>query len=295
VGRYLPRELRIKLYGDVVALRRGGLMYRGIIEEVWRRYGVRISKSLISEWLRGVHSPYNGRRIPSLELLKPSEELAYVIGVVLGDGYPKMKRRVIKGYNYVMIGLEARDREFVEGFGRCLAKVLGRRQIRPRYVKSSGRYVVEAESKTLYELLRKPVDLDRLKKYVEHCERCVAAFIRGFADSEGCVEKSGYIRIYNTDLRLLTYVKALLRRPNIESMGPKLNKRRGTLINNPRTGKQYITNMDCYYIYIRASSNANFYKYIGFTIKRDQQRLEEYTREITRRPTPQPFPNPSSK
>jgi intein-encoded DNA endonuclease-like protein len=295
VGRYLPRELRIKLYGDVVALRRGGLMYRGIIEEVWRRYGVRISKSLISEWLRGVHSPYNGRRIPSLELLKPSEELAYVIGVVLGDGYPKMKRRVIKGYNYVWIGLKARDREFVEGFGRCLAKVLGRRQIRPRYVKSSGRYVVEAESKTLYELLRKPVDLDRLKKYVEHCERCVAAFIRGFADSEGCVEKSGYIRIYNTDLRLLTYVKALLRRPNIESMVPKLNKRRGTLINNPRTGKQYITNMDCYYIYIRASSNANFYKYIGFTIKRDQQRLEEYTREITRRPTPQPFPNPSSK
>jgi intein-encoded DNA endonuclease-like protein len=295
VGRYLPRELRIKLYGDVVALRRGGLMYRGIIEEVWRRYGVRISKSSISEWLRGVHSPYNGRRIPSLELLKPSEELAYVIGVVLGDGYPKMKRRVIKGYNYVWIGLKARDREFVEGFGRCLAKVLGRRQIRPRYVKSSGRYVVEAESKTLYELLRKPVDLDRLKKYVEHRGRCVAAFIRGFADSEGYVEKSGYIRIYNTDLRLLTYVKALLRRPNIESMVPKLNKRRGTLINNPRTGKQYITNMDCYYIYIRASSNANFYKYIGFTIKRDQQRLEEYTREITRRPTPQPFPNPSSK
>jgi intein-encoded DNA endonuclease-like protein len=295
VGRYLPRELRIKLYGDVVALRRGGLMYRGIIEEVWRRYGVRISKSLISEWLRGVHSPYNGRRIPSLELLKPSEELAYVIGVVLGDGYPKMKRRVIKGYNYVWIGLKARDREFVEGFGRCLAKVLGSRQIRPRYVKSSGRYVVEAESKTLYELLRKPVDLDRLRRYIEHCGRCVAAFIRGFADSEGCVEKSGYIRIYNTDLRLLTYVKALLRRPNIESMVPKLNKRRGTLINNPRTGKQYITNMDCYYIYIRASSNANFYKYIGFTIKRDQQRLEEYTREITRRPTPQPFPNPSSK
>jgi len=87
VGRYLPRELRIKLYGDVV-LRRGGLTYRGIIGEVWRRYGVRISKSHIYYWVRGVQSPYNGRLIPSLELLKPSEELAYVIGVVLGDGYP---------------------------------------------------------------------------------------------------------------------------------------------------------------------------------------------------------------
>ena len=47
-----------------------------------------------------------------------------------------------------------------------------------------GKYVVEVRSQTLYELLRKPVDLHRLKKYIEHCERCVAAFLRGFADSE---------------------------------------------------------------------------------------------------------------
>ncbi|MDT7877437.1 MAG: hypothetical protein RQ862_02625 [Candidatus Caldarchaeales archaeon] len=82
----------------------------------------------------------------------------------------------------------------------------------------------------------------------------------------------------------------LLRRLNIESMGPILKATRGTVIRDPRTREQYVTNMDCYYIYIRASSNANSYKYIGSTIKRKQQRLEEYTREITRRPTPQPFP-----
>jgi hypothetical protein len=57
-----------------------------------------------------VHSPYDGRRIPSLELLKPSEELAYVIGVKVGDGYTYRRRRTIKGYNYVMIGLKAKDR-----------------------------------------------------------------------------------------------------------------------------------------------------------------------------------------
>jgi intein-encoded DNA endonuclease-like protein len=61
-----------------------------------------------------------------------------------------------------------------------------------------GKYVVEVGSKTLYELLRKPVDLDRLKKYIEHCERCVAAFIRGFADSEGSVDKNGRIIISTT-------------------------------------------------------------------------------------------------
>jgi len=280
----LPRELRIRLYNDVVALRRCGLMYKGIIEEVWRRYGVRLSKSSISEWLRGIHSPYNGRRIPSLEMLEPSEELAYVVGVVLGDGYVGKKSRVRKGYNDVMIDLEAKDREFVEEFGRCLAKVLGRRPIRPRYVKSSGRYVVEVRSQTLYELLRKPVDLKRLKKYFEHCERCVAAFLRGFADSEGSVDKRGYIYIYNTDLRLLIYINELLRRLGIELTGPRISFQRGTVIHDPSTGKQYMAKKDCYYIYIRASSNANFYKYIGFTIKRKQQRLEEYIRRITRRP-----------
>jgi intein-encoded DNA endonuclease-like protein len=276
---YLPRELRIKLYGDVVALRRGGLTYGGIVEEVRRRYGVRISKSHISYWIRGMHSPYNGRRIPSIELLKPSEELAYVIGAVLGDGYAHMRRRTIKGYNHVWIGLKARDREFVEEFGRCLAKALNRRQIRPRYRRSSGRYVVEAKSKTLYELLRKPVDLDRLKPYIEHSERCVAAFLRGFADSEGSVDKRSYIRIYNTNVELLTYVKALLKRLNIESWGPKLQTRRGTVIRDPRTGKQYMTKKDCFYIYVRARSIMNFYRHVGFTIGRKQRRLEEYIKK----------------
>jgi hypothetical protein len=50
------------------------------------------------------------------------------------------------------------------------------------------------------------VDLYRLRRYIEHCERCVSAFLRGFAYSEGNVDKSGYIYIYNTVLRLLTYI-----------------------------------------------------------------------------------------
>jgi intein-encoded DNA endonuclease-like protein len=286
----LPRELRIKLYNDVVAFRRDGLTYERIIEEVWRRYGVRLSKSHISYWLRGVHSPYNGKRIPSLELLKPSEELAYVIGVVLGDGYASKRRRIIKGYSDSIIGLKARDREFVEEFARCIAMVLGRKSMKPRYRNDVGRYVVETQSETLYELLRKPVDLERLKRCIEHCERCVAAFIRGFADSEGCVDKHGYIYIHNTDLRLLTYIKELLKRLNIESTGPKLNTRRGTVIRDPRTGKQYPRNKDCYRVYIRARSNTNFYRHIGFTIRRKQRRLEEYIKNKTSPPPPFSYP-----
>ena len=277
--KYLPRELRIKLYDEVNRLRRDGLTYKEIIDEVWRRFGVKISKSSVSEWLNGIHSPYNGRYIPSIEFLEPSEELAYVMGVKIGDGYASRRKRVIKGYNRVRIGLEVKDREFATEFGRCLAKVLGRRPINPRYRNDVGKYIIEVRSQTLYELLKKPVDLDRLKPYIEHCERCMAAFLRGFADSEGCVNKEGYIIISNTDYELLTYVKELLKRLGIESTGPWPKRLLGKTFCNAKTMKRYIYTKDEYYIYIGAGSNINFYKNIGFTIGRKQWRLENYIKK----------------
>jgi len=208
--------------------------------------------------------------------LRPSEELAYVIGVVLGDGYAYRRRRAIKGYNAVMVGLKTRDLEFAVEFGRCLSTVLRREPIKPRQDKSVGGYVVEARSQTLYELLRKPLDLDRLKPYIEHCERCGATFLRGLFDSEGCVDKRGYIHIDNTHLRLLDYVKDLLQRLGIESTGPKPKQRRGRVFYNPWRGKTYVLSKDVYHLHVRARSNANFYKTIGFTIRRKRIRLENY-------------------
>jgi intein-encoded DNA endonuclease-like protein len=267
-----PRELRIKAFNDVHKLRKRGLSLTKIRNNIYRKYGVWIPLSTMRRWLRGVSSPYNGIRIPSLEWLKPSEDLGYVIGVRLGDGYT-----CEEGYDYI-IGLKAKDKEFVEEFGKCLGNVLGRRPIRP-WKDTAGRYVVGATSKTLYELLRKPIDLKRIKKYVEHCKKCTAAFLRGLFDSEGCVSKGGYIYLYNTNYEVLVYAqKLLLRRFGIESTGPWPHKRKGTTMHDPRTGKQYKTNEDRYYIYIRAESLLNFYRHIGFTILRKQKRLEEYLR-----------------
>jgi intein-encoded DNA endonuclease-like protein len=266
-----PREIRIKAYNDVRKLRKRGLSLTKIRNKIHRRYGVWIDKTTISKWLRGVSSPYNGRRIPSLELLKPSEDLANVIGVVLGDGYTSEKD------DSCLIGLKAKDKEFVEKFATCLARVLGRKPIRPR--KDARRYVVEAASKTLYELLREPVDLKRIRSYVEHCPKCVAAFLRGLFDSEGHVNKRGQITLYNTNYEVLVYAQRLLWKYfGIESTGPWPNKQRGTTMHDPRTGKQYKAKKDCYYIYIRAESLPKFYRCIGFIIRRKQKRLEEYLR-----------------
>jgi intein-encoded DNA endonuclease-like protein len=259
--KYLPRELRIKIYERVRALRSQGLSYSQIRDVIKREYGIVLSDSQMSEWVHGVHSPYNGIWIPSLELLKPSEDLAYVIGAMLGDGYPRKKSRNKKDHYIIRLGVK--DKEFAEEFARRLAKVLGRPPIKVRYERSARRYIVEVESKTLYELLR-PVNLKRLRKYIEHCKRCMAAFLRGFADSEGNVGVEGFIRIYNTNYELLKYVKKLLRKLGIECTGPKPHRKGDT------------TRKDCYYIRVRASSNATFYRYVGFTIKRKQKRLEEY-------------------
>ena len=106
---YRSRELRIKLRDRVIELRQQGRSYSEIIEIIEQEFGVVLSKSHVSYWTRGIHDPHNGRRMPSLELLEPSEDLAYVISVLCGDGHVKTK----KGYHYV-IYLEAKDKSLLK-------------------------------------------------------------------------------------------------------------------------------------------------------------------------------------
>jgi len=274
--RLRPTRLRMKLYDEVRRLQGLGLSYREIIDEIERMYGVTLSKSHISEWLRGVHNPYNVRRyIPLIDYLRPSEELAYMIGVVAGDGYATKNNKKYKGYNYVTIGVKAKDWELAEGFARCTAKVLGREPPKPKPGKD-GRFVVEVGSKTLYELLKKPIYIDGIRQYIEHCTNCICAFLRGFFDSEGGTYRNGMIRVYNTDKTLLEYIEELLHRLGIKTTGPKRSIKAGTPIKDPRTGKTYFTRKHCYRLYICAESRLRFYQLIGFTIRRKQQRLEEY-------------------
>jgi intein-encoded DNA endonuclease-like protein len=267
---YRSRELRIKLRDRVIELRQQGRSYSEIIEIIEQEFGVVLSKSHVSYWTRGIHDPHNGRRIPSLELLEPSEDLAYVISVLCGDGHVKTK----KGYHYV-IYLEAKDKEFVEEFAIRVGRVLNRPPPKVK-VNSDGRYYVEVKSRTLYELLKKPIEIEKIRKYVEHCEKCVAMFLRGFFDSEGCVSKSGYITATNTNHELLTYVQRLLKRFGIESTGPHLKYPKGSIMHCPRTGKPYRRKKDNYTIYILAEGNERFYRYVGFTIQRKRVRLENY-------------------
>jgi intein-encoded DNA endonuclease-like protein len=284
-GPYLPRELRIKIYNDVIALRQQGRSYNEIRMIIKQKYGVWIPVSTISGWLSGKRDPRNGRRISSLEMLEPSEDLAHVIGMCLGDGSAWEARRVRKGYREAVISLGAKDKEFVEESARRIARVLGYRPPKVYFDACTGKYYFKIRSKTLYELLKKPIDLKKLRKYIEHCPKCVATCLRAFFDSEGSID-DGVIIVANSNYRVLKYVQYLLRKFGITAKGPNLLHRRGSIMHIK--GKRYIRRRNVYYIYTRARDVLKFYKYIGFTIKRKQERLEEYIKRINRRPPPPP-------
>ncbi len=90
-----------------------------------------------------------------------------------------------------------------------LGKVLGRSPPRPAV--RGELFVVRVRSKALYDLLRKPIDIDGIRRFVEHSEDCARSFLRGFFDSEEYADRGdGDIICYNSDRRLLKYIQKLL-------------------------------------------------------------------------------------
>ena len=101
-----------KLVDDVRTLREKGLSYSKIAK-ILQAKGIKVSKVTVMRWCKGLHDPRN--RLNSVKL-DPSPELAYVIGVIFGDGSVSFKKR---DYKY-RIRLKVVDREFAEEFKRCL-------------------------------------------------------------------------------------------------------------------------------------------------------------------------------
>ena len=130
--------------------------------------------------------------------------------------------------------------------------------------------------KVLYELVKKPLDIEKIKKFVEYDDECKAAFLRGFFDSEGCISKNGDVTVYNTDLKLLGYVRQLIESLEIGTTGPHLMTKHGTSFRDTRKGKTYETRKNAYNLYVPAGFRLKFYKWMGFTIRRKQRRLQDY-------------------
>ncbi len=201
-------------------------------------------------------------------------ELAYVIGVKFGDGSISLK-----GYNR-RIRLQSVDRDFVLEFDRCVSSILHTR-MHALWADEKRREIhVEARSVLLYNFLRQ--SLSDLRPWIERCEQCASAFLRGFFDSEGTVTPAGVLTAYNNDLNRLRYVMELLRNcSGIETTGPHLGKKQGSRIE--RRGRIYFRNRDTHSLYVRADSIRKFALLIRFTITRNQRRLDSRLAKEKRR------------
>ncbi|MEM1945335.1 MAG: LAGLIDADG family homing endonuclease [Nitrososphaerota archaeon] len=295
---YLSRELRIKLYEDVISQRQQGLSYNNIIDFIREKHGVTLRKSHISNWVNGLHSPYvdagikeqakiiglsirinnpyHATTITSLAQLKPCKELAYIIGAVSGDGAAIELRKPNNGYHDKVIALMVHDRDFAEEFARCLETVLNRKPPKISFRPDSLRFCVKVRSAALYYLLKKPLDIEKIKHFIEYSDECKAAFLRGLFDSEGSVSRQGVIRLYNSDLTMLGYVKSLLHSLGMQPREPRLHTRAGTFFRSPANGKMYQRRKNVYELYLSTKHSLAFYRRVGFTISRKQQTLENY-------------------
>ena len=262
IRKYLPFESRARLHALVSELAKRSMSYQQIQTQIFDSTRIWLSKGSISGWVRGIHNPTGGK---NTFCAVASPELAYVIGVIAGDGNLN-----VHGYNYEML-LSVTDRDFAEEFSRCLAKILSRRNpYRVRRSEKRNRWIVQGSSVLLYQFLNRP--WQNLKSFLEHCEECTAAFLKAFYDGEGCIS-GRLLRLDNTQADILLYIQGLLRKLGIETTDLNRRKLAGTELIDPLNGRIYVRNKDCFDFRIRARSLSQFEQKVGFTITRKQQRL----------------------
>jgi intein-encoded DNA endonuclease-like protein len=199
--------------------------------------------------------------------LTPTEELGYLCGLVMGDGYLyKAKSR-----NYT-IGLETTDEELANAFVETVNHVFPQLSVcvnerkRKHGFSAKKSVIITTSSKMLYEALR-PFKLPDYRWIIPSfidTKDSLRGFIRGIFDTEGGVHKPIIHRIhpprvycYSKHKENLTEVKEIL----MELFG----------INGFWSSKRITT------LYIGDINSVTlFYSEIGFGLPRKRLKLERY-------------------
>lgn len=204
--------------------------------------------------------------------LDPSQELSYLLGAVYSDGsaFSYKGNRQSRTYE---IWLRVKDEDFAIEFNRCMCRILRKRKKAPYPVSKTkdGFYIAKGYSKLLVEFLNQPID-----QHKEIINAYPSFFVRGFADGDGGVAikdrdpwKEVLVQFTNSSKPFLLYLKQLL--------SNKFGINSDVEIHSEKEGRKYFR------LRIgRHTEILRYYKHIGFTIRRKQQRLEEAVEYILR-------------
>jgi hypothetical protein len=143
----------------------------------------------------------------------PSKELAYIIGVLNGDGY------ISKTNKCYFFRLAVKDKDFADFMKKTLYLWSG---IKPcfykrkdKYYKQGFYYEIFLNSKNVYQFLydfsinKNPQAIENIKKFLKN-KKYKVKFIEGFFDSEGSITEDGRINITNINQNLLILCKEFL-------------------------------------------------------------------------------------
>jgi intein-encoded DNA endonuclease-like protein len=153
-----------------------------------------------------------------LELdLSPSPTLAYILGVLKGDGNVNLFPD--RGYRRPRIRLKATSLRFVYSFHEALKKIGLNPHLRLAKSKNSKwRDAFEscAYSREFYEWYQR-LTLDDIYELIKSNDEMVSQFIRGLYESEGSLSRHWLRVISNTNLNLVKLVQTLLLSRNFKT------------------------------------------------------------------------------
>lgn len=209
--------------------------------------------------------PAYGHRIVRTFTIENRLSLAYVLGVLKGDGCVSNRRR-----DHYFIALQVKDEDFAKAFSECLSRVLNE-EVKVKPIKRDTTkgffegYDICKGHKGFYLWCKK--HLAEAVSIVDGLGRpAVAMFIRGFADSEGSPQKcTASIRLYNKDISLLQSIQWLLSKHFQVS---------SKILSYSHT---------CPFLVIYGLQNfKHFSEHIGFSIERKQERLTLLVAQVRR-------------
>jgi len=167
----------------------------------------RRSRSEVAKLIAKKHPDVNVKLHPNLGF---SENLAYILGVLKGDGWINKNK-----WNY-RVGLSATELNFVESFAESLKQIGLNPEITLRKLPNPNhhdQYYLEANSKEFYNWY-KGLTLNDIQTLINENTEYAIAFLRGFYESEGNISKASKnsyrLAIYNSDKELIEFVKQLI-------------------------------------------------------------------------------------